>query len=205
MVAGINDFLFVEGKSAMQVISLKRGCVVLEKINQSGGLSFVGLLLPEDIYFERGEVHRWQARAIEGATYASEPKHSFQQRLSRDPDAAQTCMQGFERQLQRQRELMALCNHSLLISRFAGLLLWMMENMPHRSIQVPGVVGIKFPFRQVDVGVILNVGREAITKAFGILKKNGIVECQGKAAVLLIREEASLRRLVDSRNWASGY
>ena len=176
------------------VIYIANGTAVLSASDREGRDSFLGVLLPGDVYLVRAIEPPRDLTALVSMGYHILPEAMFMCAIEQDPTKLYAYARNVELQLERSRELFMVCNRTDITARLAALLLWFCEHvlLEQSSDQ------ITLPFRNCDFGRILTCNQTTISRARGTLMVLGALEGCDEKSELRIRSKEILRRISET-------
>ena len=156
---------------------------------QIGAFHFAGDLFG----FEAGDVHRFTAEAVTGATVLVFKRRTLERLAARDLDVARWLWALTARNLDHAQEHMMLLGRKTATERVATFLLEMDECM-----QPAG--SITLPMSRRDIADYLGLTLETVSRTMSQLQNEGAVELLGTRQVAL-HSRAKLRALRSEESW----
>jgi len=191
-----NQVLYFEGGDAQHLFSIRQGLVKLVKSLENGRDRIVRVLFPGEIFgFESlaETAYPLSAIVLRDSEICSVTREAFFGFLRSNPDLAQAMIAFLVGEIGRVRSQITDMSFKDARTRLATLLLSMIEE---GEISQSGTATLKVPFSSQEVGEILEVSSETISRAWTTLQKIGLIEKRGREVTipnLAALEKATLR------------
>lgn len=173
----------IEGADS-QVVYIESGAVMLTVTDREGHESFVGMLLPGDVHTQHDESPLHRTTVLTDVAYHTLSIGAFQSRLDRDPARMRAYAQNVSAQLERTRELFVVCKRHYIVSRLAGLMLWLSKHEPFSSASDL----IEFPFQNTDLAAAFSCSREMVSRPAMLLEQKRVIERPSRRQLRILNE-----------------
>ncbi len=191
-----NQILYFEGGEAKHLFSLKSGLVKLVKSLENGKERIVRALFPGDVFGFEGlaETHYpLTAVVLKDSDICSVPRDRFLEFLRTNPDVALSVIAFLVSEVGRVRSQITDMSFKDARSRLATLLLSLVvaEECGSR-----GKLSLELPFSSQEVGEILELSSETVSRTWTALEKDALIEKSGRQILIpdLPRLERATRR-----------
>lgn len=187
---------FGRSDSRARVVFIESGAAILTVVDRYKHERFIGMLLPGDVYICNDAPPRHAATTVTDVTYRVLPEFAFHSLIGREPSRVNAYAQNVQQQLDRTRDLFAMTGRKYVVSRLAGLMLWLEDRAPfsHASGR------IDFPFRNEDLAVIMGCAREVVSRTRHLLVDSGAITYTRRREIRII----DMPRLCNIRDSGAG-
>lgn len=179
-----NQVLFVEGGSAQHLFGLRSGLVKMVNLLENGKERIVRVLFPGAIFgFEALAKTAYPVTAVvlQDSDICIVPGDEFSTLLRSSADVALGVIQYLVSEVTRGRTQIADMSFKDARMRVATFLLSL---VPPDQIKSSGNTALTLPFSSLEIGEMLELSPETVSRTWGALRRDGVIEKRGRKLVI---------------------
>ena len=168
------------------VASVVSGVAALTQTMEDGRRQMVGLLLPSDFAGRPGrEIAKFDVTAVTNTTLCCFRRKPFEHLLETTPHVAQRLLEMALDELDAAREWMLLLGRKTAREKIASLLTIIARRASINGDTTAGLVEIDLPLTREAMSDYLGLTLETVSRQMSALKKDGVIQLQGKRRVVI--------------------
>jgi len=179
-----NQVLFVEGGSAQHLFGLRSGLVKMVNLLENGKERIVRVLFPGAIFgFEALAKATYPVTAVvlQDSDICIVPGDEFSALLRSSADVALGVVQYLVGEVTRGRTQIADMSFKDARMRVATFLLSL---VPPDQFKSSGNAALTLPFSSLEIGEMLELSPETVSRTWGALRRDGVIEKHGRRLVI---------------------
>ena len=183
----------MRGDDLETVSSVVSGTATLSRVMEDGRTQIVGLLLPSDFIGRPGRTHmQYDVMAVTDVTLCCFRRGPFEKMVTDTPHIAERMLEMALDELDAARDWMLLLGRKTAREKVASFLL-----MVHRRSAAPGSatrhdrLRLELPLTREVMATYLGLTIETVSRQLTALRKDGIIEVEGKK-IIVIRDLIAL-------------
>jgi CRP-like cAMP-binding protein len=179
-----NHVLYLEGSSAQHLYGLRSGLVKLVNLLENGKERIIRVLFPGAIFgFEALTKTTYPVTAVvlQDSEICVVPREEFFSLLNSSTDAALGIIRYLVSEVTRVRSQIADMSFKDARMRVATFVLSLLPPDELKSSQ-PATVTL--PFSSLEISEILDLSPETVSRAWGTLRRDGLIQKQGRKLVI---------------------
>ncbi len=176
-----------QGDELDVVASVVSGVATLERGIEDGRMQMVGLLLPSDFIGRPGRtILNYDVTAVSDVTLCSFHRQPFEQLLIEIPHLQERLLQMAFDELDAAREWMLLLGRKTAREKIASMLISVVKRTHLPEGQSLGTATrLELPLSREAMGNFLGLTIETVSRQFTALRKDGVIELEGKRVVII--------------------
>jgi len=169
------------------VASVVKGVATLSQTMEDGRTQMVGLLLPSDFIGRPGrEIAPYNVTAISDVTVCCFRKRPFENLLVTTPHIGQRLLEMALDELDAAREWMLLLGRKTAREKIASLIAIIARRDSELKAALPsGQLSVELPLTREAMADYLGLTLETVSRQVSALKKDGIIQMEGKRKVII--------------------
>ncbi|MEL6642956.1 MAG: Crp/Fnr family transcriptional regulator [Pseudomonadota bacterium] len=169
------------------VASVVTGVATLSQTMEDGRTQMVGLLLPSDFIGRPGrEIAPYNVVAVSDVTVCCFRKRPFENLLVQTPHIGQRLLEMALDELDAAREWMLLLGRKTAREKIASLIAIIARRDHELKGETPsGELGVELPLTREAMADYLGLTLETVSRQVSALKKDGIIQLEGKRKVII--------------------
>ncbi|MEL6517420.1 MAG: Crp/Fnr family transcriptional regulator [Pseudomonadota bacterium] len=181
------------------VASVVKGVATLSQTMEDGRTQMVGLLLPSDFIGRPGrEIAPYNVTAISDVTVCCFRKRPFENLLVTTPHIGQRLLEMALDELDAAREWMLLLGRKTAREKIASLIAIIARRDSELKAALPsGQLSVELPLTREAMADYLGLTLETVSRQVSALKKDGIIQLEGKRKVIIPSLETLLEETGD--------
>lgn len=175
------------GDEIVFVGSLVRGVATISQTMEDGRTQMVGLLLPSDFVGRPGRnVSPYDVTAVTDVTMCCFRRKPFEQLMARTPHVAERLLDMTLDELDSAREWMLILGRKTAREKIASLLTIIARREAVIGLgSLTGQITINLPLTREAMADYLGLTLETVSRQISSLKREGVIELDGKRRVLV--------------------
>lgn len=169
------------------VASVVVGVATLSQTMEDGRTQMVGLLLPSDFIGRPGrEIAPYNVNAVSDVTVCCFRKRPFESLLVSTPHVGQRLLEMALDELDAAREWMLLLGRKTAREKIASLIAIIARRDQELKAALPdGQMSVELPLTREAMADYLGLTLETVSRQVSALKKDGVIQLEGKRKVLI--------------------
>ena len=188
-----NHVLYLEGSSAQHLYGLRSGLVKLVNLLENGKERIIRVLFPGAIFgFEALTKTTYPVTAVvlQDSEICVVPREEFFSLLNSSTDAALGIIRYLVSEVTRVRSQIADMSFKDARMRVATFALSL---VPPEELESSRTAAVTLPFSSLEISEILDMSPETVSRAWGTLRRDGLIEKHGRK--LIIQNLESMRNV----------
>ncbi|HEV2352033.1 MAG TPA: Crp/Fnr family transcriptional regulator [Terriglobia bacterium] len=179
-----NHVLYLEGSSAQHLFGLRSGLVKLVNLLENGKERIVRVLFPGAIFgFEALTKTPYPVTAVvlQDSEICVVPCDEFFSLLHSSTDTALGVIRYLVGEVTRVRSQIAEMSFKDARMRVATFVLSL---VPPAELESSETVAVTLPFSSLEIGEILELSPETVSRTWGVLRRDGLVQKRGRKLII---------------------
>jgi CRP/FNR family transcriptional regulator, cyclic AMP receptor protein len=182
-----NHVLYLEGSSAQHLYGLRSGLVKMVNLLENGKERIVRVLFPGAVFgFEALTKTPYPVTAVvlQDSEICVVPCAEFFCLLHTSTDTALGVIRYLVSEVTRVRSQIADMSFKDARMRVATFVLSLVPPEEFRSPSPTGGIAITLPFSSLEIGEILELSPETVSRAWGALRRDGLIQKRGRKLII---------------------